>query len=292
MILVVGATGRLGGLVTKALLAEGRRVRILVRSGSDSGALVDAGAIPIAGDLKDPKSLLRAAAGIDSVIATANSARRGGGDNPQTVDLEGNARLIEAARAAGVRRYVFMTALGAEVDSVDPFMSAKATTEQRLITSGLDYTIVAATPFIDVWVGMVVLNPVLERREVVYSGDGNRRYSMVAMADVASTLVAVIDDPESSHRYVPVAGPSAFSWRDAVRTFEGALGHSIPMRGLPIGEPVPGLPGTVQGMMAFLAANDLELNTSDTARRLGVSLTSLDEWVHQALQPLRSTDAV
>ena len=285
----MGATGRLGGLVTRALLAEGRRVRILVRSGSDASALVDAGAIPMAGDLKDANSLLRAAGGIDTVIATANSARRGAGDNPQTVDLEGNARLIEASQEAGVRRYLFMSAIGAQVDSIDPFMAAKAATEQRLIASGLNYTIVAATPFIDVWVGMVVLDPILERREVVYSGDGNRRYSMVAMADVASILVAVIDDPESSHRYVPIAGPSAFSWRDAVATFERALGRSIPMRGLPIGEPLPRLPDSAQGLMAFLAANDLELDTSDTARRLGVSLTSLDEWVHQALYPFRST---
>ncbi len=98
MILVVGATGALGGEVARRLLAQGRKVRVLVRPQSPYQSLVEAGAESAMGDLKDPASLAAACRGVEQVIATANSAQRGGEDNPETVELRGNRSLIDAAR--------------------------------------------------------------------------------------------------------------------------------------------------------------------------------------------------
>src|SRR3712207_4114174 len=121
MILVVGATGVVGGMVTRRLLDEDKEVRVLVRRDSPSSQLVqqglatsaeelaEAGAHPVHGDLRDRASLDTALEGIETVITTANSAGRGGADNPQSVDLEGNRNLIEAAREAGVERFVFVS---------------------------------------------------------------------------------------------------------------------------------------------------------------------------------------
>ena len=109
MILMVGATGVVGGMITRRLLDEDKEVRILVRRGSPSSqlvqqglatsaeALIESGAHPVHGDLRDRASLDAALEGVDTVISTANSAGRGGADNPQSVDLEGNRNLIEAA---------------------------------------------------------------------------------------------------------------------------------------------------------------------------------------------------
>ena len=104
MILVAGATGELGGAVARLLLAQGKAVRTLARPGSGHEPLRQAGAQVVLGDLKDRASLDAACRGVETVITTANSARRGGEDNPQTVDLEGNRNLIDAAKAAGVWR--------------------------------------------------------------------------------------------------------------------------------------------------------------------------------------------
>lgn len=82
MILVAGATGKLGGIITLRLLAEGRPLRILVRENSNYQALVEDGAQPVFGDLKDRGSLDKACQGINTVITTASSALRGGADNP------------------------------------------------------------------------------------------------------------------------------------------------------------------------------------------------------------------
>src|SRR3712207_6813787 len=121
MILVVGATGVLGGMITRKLLEQGNDVRILVRPQSNYRPLVEAGAQPVFGDLKDRSSLDPAVEGIDTVVTTANSASRGGDDTVQSVDLEGNRNLVEAAAQAGVKHFIFTSALGADASSPVPF---------------------------------------------------------------------------------------------------------------------------------------------------------------------------
>ena len=125
MILVVGATGQLGGLIARALLQDDMPVRVLVRSSSTYDALAAAGAEIVTGDLKNPSSLAAATRGIDAVVTTANSIARGGGDTIQSVDIDGNRDLIDAAAAAGVRHFVFVSALGASPDHPMPLLRAK-----------------------------------------------------------------------------------------------------------------------------------------------------------------------
>src|SRR5680860_314989 len=97
MILIVGASGQLGGLIAHRLLDNAKAVRILVRSGSSYDALVTAGAEVVAGDLKDATSLRLACRRIDAVITTANATARGGEDTIESVDLVGNRNLVDAA---------------------------------------------------------------------------------------------------------------------------------------------------------------------------------------------------
>jgi uncharacterized protein YbjT (DUF2867 family) len=91
VILVVGATGMLGGAIVRRLLEQGDSVRALVRGDAGARALTEAGAETVRGDLKDAASLARACDGVSALITTANSAARGGEDNVDTVDLDGNA---------------------------------------------------------------------------------------------------------------------------------------------------------------------------------------------------------
>jgi uncharacterized protein YbjT (DUF2867 family) len=283
MILVVGSTGALGGRITRRLLDQGRDVRILVRPTSDYASLVEAGAKPIVGDLKDPASVRRAVEGVDTVITTANSAQRGGEDNAETVDRNGNATLIDAARETGVKQFVFTSGLGSTPESPIPFVAAKGATEQRLRGSGMNFTILAATPYMEVWLGMVVLGPMFEGREVAYIGDGTQRHSMIAIDDVASFAVAAVDHPEAASSYIPIAGPAPFSWRDAVASVERATGRKLEQRGLPPGERVPGLPDAVQGLVTMLGTTEIQVDASEAARRFGVRQTTLDECIDRTM---------
>src|SRR3712207_6004384 len=120
MILVVGATGQLGGLIARSLLQQRRPVRVLMRQGSYDHGLADAGAQAAIGDLKDMDSVRAACVGVDAVITTANATARGGDDTIETVDRAGNRTLVEAAAAQGVRRFVFVSVLGASPDHPVP----------------------------------------------------------------------------------------------------------------------------------------------------------------------------
>ena len=282
MILVVGATGTLGGMVTRRLLEKGRTVRILVRPNSDAGELEAAGAEPITGDLRDRASLDAACRGVDAVVTTANSAARGGGDNPQTVDLEGNRNLVEAARGAGVKRFVFVSALGVDPDSPVPFFAAKGMTERTLRESGLEYTILAPNLFMEVWIGMMVGMPLQTGQPVTLVGEGRRKHSFVSNRDVAEFAVAVVDHPAAKNQYIPIGGPEALSWREVVATFERVLGRDIPVRTVPPGTPLPGLPETVSQIAAAMDGYDSPVDMTATAATYGVQLTSVEEFARQS----------
>lgn len=288
MILVAGATGMLGGMITRRLLAQKAAVRILVRPGSPYQSLVDAGAQPIEGDLKEADSLAPACAGIETVITTANSAGRGGADNPETVEHEGNRNLIAAAREAGVRQFIFVSVLGASEQSPIPFMQGKARTEAALRASGMAHTILAPNFFMEVWMPMIIGGPAQAGQPVTLVGEGRRKHSFVAAGDVAAFAVAAVGHEAAMNRHLPIGGPEALSWRDAVATVERVLGRAIPVRGIVPGElvpnlpPVPGLAEFVSGMLAATETYDSPVEMATMADLFGVRLTSLEEYMRGA----------
>ena len=280
MILVVGATGQLGGLIAQMLLDQGRQVRILVRPGSAYEPLVAAGAQAVTGDLKDPDSLVAACAGVDTVVSTANSAGRGGEDTVASVDDTGNANLIEAAQSAGVCHFVFISVLGADAEHPVPFLKAKGKTEQRLRASGMAWTVLQPNLFMDTWIPAVVGGPALAGQPVTLIGEGRRQHSMVAANDVAAYAVAALDHPEAQGQTLFIGGPQPVSWRAAVSAFEQELGREVPVRTAAPGEPVPGLPAVIAPMLAALDTYDSPMDTTQLSAQYAVRPTSLAEFVH------------
>lgn len=281
MILVVGATGLLGSKITHRLLAAGQDVRILVRPQSSFQPLVDAGATPALGDLKDPLSLAAACEGIEYVISTANAAGRGGDDTIQSVDTEGNRALIDAAREAAVRQFIFVSSLGVSVDSPVPFMKAKANTEIYLQRSRMSHTILAPWVFLDVWVPSIIGAAVQQARPVTLIGEGRRRHSFIAVDDVAAFAVAAVGHAAAINQYLPMGGPEAVSWRDLIGYAERELGRAIPVQTIPVGESLPGAPELVTGLMTYMATESGIVDMSDRARTFGVRQTSASQWMHR-----------
>ncbi len=279
MILVVGATGELGGLITRSLLDQGKPVRILVRGGSSHDALVKAGAEVVRGDLKDANSLRAACAGADAVITTANSVGRGGDDTVESVDRHGNRNLVETADAAGVRRFLFISALGADTQNPMPFLRAKGETEKRIRDSSMGWTILEPNVFMDIWVPAVVGGPALSGHPVTLVGEGRRRHSFVARHDVAAYAVAALDRPEAQGQTLLIGGPHPVSWRDVVAAFEHELGHEVPVRSIAPGNLVPGLPEMMVDLLAALDTYDSPIDMSDSAGTYGVTPTPLADFV-------------
>ena len=281
MILVVGSTGLLGGIVTRELLERdgGESVRVLVRS-QDDALPGHAGTVQrVRGDLKDPDSLLRACEDVDTVVTTANSVSRGGEDTVESVDRHGNRHLIEAAVRAGVRRFVFVSALGASPGSPVPFLAAKGETEELLRATDMNWTILEPDAFMDVWVPAVVGGPALRGDPVVLVGEGSRRHSMIAVRDVAAFTVACLDHPAAERETIPLGGPEAISWRDVVGHFSDALGRELEVRTVPLGEGVPGLPPPMQQLVTGLETYDSVLDMEVISATFGVRQTSLRDFV-------------
>jgi uncharacterized protein YbjT (DUF2867 family) len=230
MILVVGATGNLGGAVTRMLLAQGQPIRILARSQSNYQPLADAGAQVVLGDLKERGSLDAACEGVDTVITTANSAVRGGEDNPQSVDLEGNRHLIDEALAAGVKQFIFVSVLTADPNSPVLFIQAKGKTEDALRASGIPYTILAPNGYMEVMVSGVVGMPAMMGQPVTIVGGGRRKHSFISVGDVAAFMLAAIGNPAAINQKLLLGGPQPLSFRDAVAIYEHVLGHQIQVR--------------------------------------------------------------
>ncbi len=295
MILVIGATGILGGLITQRLLDDGEEVRILVRENSPAEAmalekmatspktLISAGAKPFYGDLKDRDSLDLACDGIDTLITTANSAMRGGDDNVDTVDRQGNLNLIEAAKRAGVNQFIFTSFLGADLNHPVPLFQAKAETEKELDESGLAYTILAPNFYFETWIGMVVGIPLQAHQPVTLVGEGNRAHSLISVGDVAEYAVAAIGHPAAINKRLALGGPEPLTWRGIVAAFEKVLGQPLPLKFVPPGESIPLLPEIVPPVLAAMETYDSVIPMEALEAAFGITGTPLSVFIHRML---------
>jgi len=153
MILIVGATGVLGGHVCRLLRERGHPVRALVRKTSDPdkvASLRAIGAEIVLGDLKNRESLEAACRGASALVTTVSSTQsRHEGDSIDTVDRQGQLDLVAAAEAAGVGHFVYVSFPPVAVEF--PLQDAKRAVENRLRGSRIAHTILQPTFFAEVW---------------------------------------------------------------------------------------------------------------------------------------------
>src|SRR5918993_2976639 len=222
MILVVGSTGFLGSDVVRRLSTAGKQVRALVRASSDPAkrAQLEAwGATLVEGDLKDPASLQRACTGVDTVISTASATvSRGGGDNLDTVDRQGQLQLVDAAEAARVRHFIYVSFSGNNTE-VFPLSEAKRGVEKRLREGRSRYTIVRASYFMEVWLSpMLGFDPAGGKVRIYGSGDAPN--SMIAVHDVAAYVAGCVGNPAVENQTIELGGPEPTTFNAVADQFE------------------------------------------------------------------------
>jgi uncharacterized protein YbjT (DUF2867 family) len=283
MILIVGATGQLGGRIARALLTEGQPIRALVRDGADGTALKAAGAEVRRGDLRDRASLDAACAGVTTVVSTANSARRTGDDTVKTVDLDGTAALIDAAAGAGVARFVYVSVLDAAPNHPVPFFAAKGRSEVHLRESGMEWTILAPNLFMESWPMRVIGIPAMAGQPVPIVGEGRRRHTFVAESDVAAFGVAAAAGRAGRNERVRIGGPEALSWRDVVVVYERVLQRPIAIREARPGEAIPGVPQAVLPLLAATDTFDTDFDAQPAAAAFGVTLQTLERRIRDTI---------
>lgn len=221
MNLVVGATGLLGGEVCRLLVAAGKTVRALVRPTSDQtrvAQLKDQKIEIVQGDLKNPFSLEAVCQGVTAVITTASSTHsRQEGDSIESVDLNGQLNLINAAKEAGVNHFVLISFPPFHLDF--PLQAAKRGVEDHLRQSGLKYTILQPTCFMEVWLSPALGFDFANAKAQIY-GTGENKLSWISYRDVAEFAVAALENAAATNAVIELGGPEPLSPLEVVKIFE------------------------------------------------------------------------
>jgi NADH dehydrogenase len=287
MYLVVGATGFLGGEICRRLVGKDARVRALVRSTSAREKvryLERLGAELVEGDLKDRASLDAACRGATAVISTATTTvSRQPGDTIERVDRDGQLDLVDAAQAAGARHFVFVS-VGSRMLPC-PLTEAKRAVERRLQESGLTYTVLRPTAFMEIWLGPALGFDIAGGRVHVL-GPGTGKLSWIALGDVAQFAVESLSNPEARNATVELGGPEALSPLEVVRICEDVTGKQLEVHHVPDGAPPP-LPMPDDSLRASFEAivrsiiNGDPIDMSETLGRFPIRLTSVRDYAER-----------
>lgn len=216
MILVTGATGRLGNQIVRVLRSVGQDVRCLVRKGSEYYWLNDTGSAYFFGDVRDPQSLSRALRDVQFVVA-AHGIRVESTDNNHTnVTAAGSIALFDAAKARGVQHIVMVSCAGvAHAGDVPAFVGKKAA-EDHLMGSGLSFTILRPGLFAANFADLA--RRIEANGSVFLPGRADAVVSPVHGRDVALVAMAALDLPSAKNQIVDVAGPDALTVEAAMTT--------------------------------------------------------------------------
>jgi uncharacterized protein YbjT (DUF2867 family) len=267
VLLLTGATGLIGSALLPRLTAAGRPVRCLVRDPRRLGA--ERVRVQLAlGDLSDPPSFRNALRGVDTVVHLAAAIRDQPGGSIEELNAVATWRMVQAARRAGVGRFVFFSAQSASAHNRARFMRAKALAERAVAESGVPHTIFA--PSIVYAPGDVFL-ALLERMALLpvvpISGSGRALFQPIWAQDVADCVMAALERPDAAERY-ELSGPETLSYDAIVELVLRAAGRPRPLVHVPLGV----VSRSLRTLEALMRSNAFA--TWDEAELMEVTMTS------------------
>ncbi len=234
-VLVTGANGFVGSHLVPALVDAGHHVLALVRN--DGGAAevlrrlepVQRGFVEARrGDVTRPDSLPEALVGADAVLHLAAVPRDwDGGATLRLVNTEGTRNLVAATKAAGIRRFVHLGALGVVDDPALHYASSKAKAMALVRESGIDWTILSPSllfgprdGFFNILAGLVRMSPGV----VPLTGKGDARFQPLAIGDLAKVAAQTLDDGATVGREYLLGGPRYWTYREIVEEVLRGMG--------------------------------------------------------------------
>jgi NADH dehydrogenase len=286
VILVTGGSGFVGRHVVQALIAAGEDVRCLVRD--PKGASL--GCELFQGDMTDAASLRRAVEGADAVVHLV-AVRQGKEEMFQGVMVQGGRDLLDAAKEAGARRFLLMSALGTSEANKDlvPYYRAKWDVEQLVKGSGIDHVIFRPSfifgpdgGIIPTFRRLVKLTPVTP-----VIGSGERRIQPIWVDDMAAYFVKALDLEAATNRTFEIGGPEPVTWNEFWARFRQALGvRKRPTIHVPVGlmrvnalltERLPGDIPLTRDLLTMLEHEDNVVTNDEAVRTFQLPLVPLDE---------------
>jgi uncharacterized protein YbjT (DUF2867 family) len=288
--LILGGTGFVGQSVAEKLVQRGGgaggRIRIATRRAARARHLQLLPTVEIAvGDVHDEATLARMLRGTDAVINLV-AILHGSEDEFERTHVRLPALLAAACQTAGVRRVVHVSAIGAAVDAPSRYLRSKGRGEAALKAAPIDLTILRPSvifgqrdSFLNMFARLQSLLP------VVPLASGEARFQPVWVEDVASAIVAAIDDPSTIGTTIECCGPRVYTLADLVRAAGRWSGASRPVLGLPavlarlqafFMELMPGTPLISRDNLDSMRVDNVASGKLPGLERLGIAPTPLE----------------
>jgi uncharacterized protein YbjT (DUF2867 family) len=291
LLLVTGATGYIGGRLLRALLERGARVRCMARRPDEARARLAEGADVVAGDVLDPASLPAALAGVDTAYFLIHAMASARGFAAQ--ELEGAEHFAQAARAAGVRRIVYLGGLGGlgAAAPLSPHLASRHAVGRLLRESGVPTLELRASVIIGSGsLSFELVRALVERLPVLLTPRWvSTRTQPVAVDDVIAYLAAAAEVPMAASTVVEIGGGDRVSYEDLMREYAAQRR----LRRLFIRVPVltPWLSGAWLGLVTPVYAR-VGRKLIDGVRNETVVTTSLAAQLFPDIRPRGMRDAI
>lgn len=239
LVTVFGGSGFIGRYVVRNLARAGWQVRVAVRRPDEALFLKTAGDVgqvtPVAANIRDEKSVAAAVSGADAVINLVGILYQGGKQKFDTVQGTGAKRLAMAARAAGAKRFIQISAIGADSDSDSNYARSKAAGEQGVSSSFPGATILRPSivfgpedDFFNRFAKMAMISPALP-----LIGGGHTKFQPVYVGDVAAAIAKALEDPATMGKTYELGGPRVYTFRELLRLMLREIGRCRALIPLP-----------------------------------------------------------
>ena len=264
MILVAGGTGTLGTRVVRALSESGTSVRVLTRHAERAQDLASDTVEIAVGDVQDLQSVTAAMRDVQTVVSAVQGFAGVEPAGPAAVDLDGNANLVRAAKAAGGKRFVLVSAAGAAPDSPLLLRRMKFAAEQTVTDSGLEWCVLRPTVYLETWLGLLG-DMATTKGSVTLFGRGNNPINFVSADDVAALTIRAVRCADLTGTLLEIGGPQDLTLNALARHVLAAHGrdpkiHHVP---LPILRTLSAMLRPVKPNVAMLAKFGVVMDTTD-----------------------------
>jgi len=235
MILVTGGTGFVGSHIVKRLAMNKIETRCLVRKTSNSKRLEELGIELAYGELTDKESLKKALQGVETVIHLIGIIVERKGATFEIIHTQGTRALVEACKAAGVKRFIYVSALGARENARSRYHITKWEAEQAVIKSGMDYVIFR--PSIMIGEGgefITMLSGIIKKAPVIPVIGAKSKLQPIYVENTADCVLLTLADPKIANRIFEIGGQEQMTYRELYLTLADVLNIKKPVVEIPV----------------------------------------------------------
>lgn len=277
VITVFGATGTAGRAYAAALTAAGHTVRGAIRPGTDPGELRAAGIEPVEVDLHQADGATAALEGADAAVI----ALLGRGPDPATDEAAITRTVFQGAVRAGVGRIVYTSVHLADAGTGVAHFDIKGRLEEELMATGLPWTILRPTTFMDALDAPWLRDAALADGVLVSPIGLDAPISYVATADLAELVVRALEDGRLDRAIVPVGGPEAVTYRRLLPLLAEVSGRSLRYEQLDLANLATGQPHLAD-MVRLFNARGFVCPPDPLVEALGIALTDVESFLRRS----------